>query len=166
MVKEQVATLNSYGIILAAASNHEPLNRHSETPLTSDSTDATASLTLGNPYDQQGKNRLYRFNTSKPSPLTKSNTWAHYNLGLLYYELGNIQAAKMNLHRYYRSTLLMLMRGNTCELMESSIPIINQLILKDNGQDNDGQKISAARKTISAIYSILFRDFARQAGYA
>lgn len=94
MVKEQVATLNSYGIFLAAASKPRASEQAFRNAIQLDSTDATAFVNLGNLYDQQGKKQAALLQYQQAITLDKSNTWAHYNLGLLYYEQGNIQAAK------------------------------------------------------------------------
>ncbi|MFT3822618.1 MAG: tetratricopeptide repeat protein [Chitinophagaceae bacterium] len=94
MTKEQVATLNSYGIFLAASSKPQQAEKAFLEAAQLDPSDATAFINLGNLYDQQGKKQAATTLYQKAISLDKSNTRAHYNLGLLYYEQGKIQDAK------------------------------------------------------------------------
>lgn len=86
--KARVATLNSYGIFLAAT--HRP-QKSEETffeAIKTDSTDARAYINLGNLYDQQGKKQAAVKYYQQAIALDAENARAHYNLGLLYQEQG------------------------------------------------------------------------------
>jgi len=95
----RIATLNSYGIFLAAKGKSKEAEYQFKEAISIDSTEVHAYINLGNLMDQQGNKeqaeQLYR----KSLRLDPENARASYNLGLLYVELGKIQDARVLFER-------------------------------------------------------------------
>jgi len=92
--KDRIATLNSYGIFLAASKKPTEAKAAFMEAIKLDSTEALSYVNLGNLYDQQHKKKAALENYQKAISRDKNNIGAYYNLGLLYYEQGNLKEAE------------------------------------------------------------------------
>jgi tetratricopeptide (TPR) repeat protein len=93
-LKERVATLNSYGIFLAASQKQKASEQSFKEAIQLDTADAMAYVNLGNLYDQEGKKEMALAKYLQAVSLDKDNSRAHYNLGLLYLEKNQLPLAE------------------------------------------------------------------------
>ncbi|MBY0434102.1 MAG: tetratricopeptide repeat protein [Cyclobacteriaceae bacterium] len=90
---ERVSTLNSYGIFLVAHKKIKEAESAFQQALKLDSADVLAYVNYANLLDQQGHTAQAKKFYLKAIAIEPENARAHYNLGLLYKELNEIELA-------------------------------------------------------------------------
>lgn len=92
-VADRVATLNSYGIFLAAGKRRVEAQQQFDEAIRIDPKDVLAYVNKGNLLDEYGEKGLAEEFYMKALAIDKSNGRTHYNLGMLYWEQRKIKEA-------------------------------------------------------------------------